>query len=233
MSDDDNFLARWSRRKREATEIQPAAVPSSEVRATETLAPAQSERDQKPDMEFDPASLPPIESITSFTDVSDFLRTGVPLELTRAALRRAWVADPTIRDFVGLAENDWDFTKPGVMPGFGSLESTDDVRRMVAEVMNRSSGGFQQADPPTPGDNAAASNSAKDCNALASGTDPGSPTDERKLEQEDTAQNSTLPDAKQDTLPHVIADPVDVAASAEPDARYPILRRTHGSALPE
>ena len=62
--------------------------------------------------EFDIASLPPIESINALTDVTAFLRQGVPAELTRAALRRVWTADPAIRDFVGLAENAWDFTDP-------------------------------------------------------------------------------------------------------------------------
>jgi hypothetical protein len=58
----------------------------------------------------------------------------VPAELTRAALRRAWVADPAIRDFVGLAENAWDFTAPGGVPGFGPLPAIDDVARLAAQV---------------------------------------------------------------------------------------------------
>jgi hypothetical protein len=32
--------------------------------------------------------------------------------MTVAALRRAWVSDPVIRDFIGIAENQWDFTNP-------------------------------------------------------------------------------------------------------------------------
>ena len=84
--------------------------------------------------EFDPASLPAIESIDAGTDVSAFLRPGVPADLTQAALRRAWVADPAIRDFVGLAENAWDFNKPGGVPGFGPLRAIDDVQRLAAQV---------------------------------------------------------------------------------------------------
>ena len=61
----------------------------------------------------------------------------MPVELTRAALRRAWVSDPAIRDFIGLAENQWDFTKPDGVPGFGSLELTAELRRMVAELAER------------------------------------------------------------------------------------------------
>jgi len=83
---------------------------------------------------FDPASLPPIESIGAATDVSAFLRPGVPADLTQAALRRAWVADPAIRDFVGPAENAWDFNAPDGVPGFGPLRAIDDVQRLAAMV---------------------------------------------------------------------------------------------------
>ena len=73
----------------------------------------------------------------ALSDITAFLRAGVPAELTRAALRRVWTADPAIRDFVGLAENAWDFTDPNAMPGFGPLESTEEVRRMIAQVVDQ------------------------------------------------------------------------------------------------
>ena len=100
-------------------------------------AAAQSEADLPA---FDPATLPPIESITATSDIRAFLAPGVPEELTRAALRRAWVTDPTIRDFIGLAENQWDFTKPDSVPGFGSLELTPELRRMVASLVGDAPG---------------------------------------------------------------------------------------------
>jgi hypothetical protein len=56
-------------------------------------------------------ALPPLESIAAESDIRCFLAPGVPAELTRAALRHAWVADPAIRDFVGLSENAWDFDR--------------------------------------------------------------------------------------------------------------------------
>src|SRR5262245_5204735 len=101
---EDTFLARWSRRKQEArTNVAPseAAEPSDAQAAS---PPATGE-----EPEFDLSSLPSLDSITSATDITAFLRKGIPQELTRAALRRAWSADPAIRDFVGLAENAWDF----------------------------------------------------------------------------------------------------------------------------
>jgi hypothetical protein len=44
---------------------------------------------------------------------SAVLSAGVPADLTRVALRRAWSVDATIRDFIGLSENSWDFNAGG------------------------------------------------------------------------------------------------------------------------
>jgi hypothetical protein len=78
-------------------------------------------------------SLPPIESIGATSDIRPFLEPGVPQDLARAALRRAWAADPGIRDFIGLSENFWDFNAPDAVPGFGSL-TTDDAGRLLTRV---------------------------------------------------------------------------------------------------
>jgi hypothetical protein len=83
---------------------------------------------------FDPASLPPIESITASTDIRSFLQLGVPADLARSALRRAWVSDPAIRDFIGVAESQWDFNDATAMPGFGPLR-TDQVARLAQTVL--------------------------------------------------------------------------------------------------
>jgi Protein of unknown function (DUF3306) len=126
MSDPENFLARWSRLKREAaselTRVgedapaeapQAAAVPSTPV--------------------FDPATLPSIESIDAATDIRPFLAACVPEELTRAALRSTWSADPAIRDFVGIAESQWDFNDPATIPGFGVHAAADYVCSLAAD----------------------------------------------------------------------------------------------------
>lgn len=131
------FLQRWSRRKRAAENRSPGdASLSPEDKNTDTNAAAQSDANLPA---FDPATLPPIESITATSDVRAFLAPGVPEELTRAALRRVWVTDPTIRDFIGIAESQWDFTKPDGVPGFGSLELTSEMRRMVASLIGDAS----------------------------------------------------------------------------------------------
>jgi hypothetical protein len=185
MSEDESFLRRWSRRKREAptsprlrgeVDRRPsAAVLSAKERRREASAmrsasgeggspnaqavekpphpeplPASGERETE--TAFDPASLPPIESIHAGTDVRAFLRPGVPPDLARAALRRAWLADPAIRDFIGPAENAWDFNAPDGVPGFGPLRAVDDALRLAAQLTGgvRPEGTDAPAAPPAP-----------------------------------------------------------------------------------
>ena len=105
MSEHEDFLSRWSRLKRESE-------------PTVDTAPG---TDTAPAAVFDVATLPPIESIVADSDIRPFLALGVPAELTRAALRSAWAADPAIRDFIGIAESQWDFNDPAAIPGFGPL----------------------------------------------------------------------------------------------------------------
>src|SRR5262249_8425590 len=90
--------------------------------------------DQTPSPAEPPPTLPPIESIEAASDVRAFLAPGVPADLVRAALRRAWATDPTIRDFIGLSANSWDSNAPGAMPGFGSLDA-EEVRRLLQQIM--------------------------------------------------------------------------------------------------
>jgi hypothetical protein len=124
---DEEFLKRWSRRKQEARKEDMAAEQAPPPAAATPADPAEPE--------LDLSKLPPLDSITAATDITEFLRKGVPAELRSAALRRAWAADPAIRDFVGLAENAWDFTDPNAMPGFGALHSTpEQIGAMVERV---------------------------------------------------------------------------------------------------
>jgi hypothetical protein len=99
----------------------------------ETAAPAPPKNDDNAAIkEHTPEvpTLPPLDSIGAGSDIAAFLRPGVPAELTRAALRRAWTSDPAIRDFVGLVENGWDFNDPAAMAGFGPI-SAQEVTRLV------------------------------------------------------------------------------------------------------
>jgi len=134
MSADEGFLARWSRRKRGAAAMAPEKTPSPPAednarRATPTAVDSMAE----PAPPADLASLPPIDSIGPGSDIKVFLMPGVPAELMQAALRRAWAADPAIRDFIGLAENSWDFTASGGVPGFGSV-TAEEVERLLRRL---------------------------------------------------------------------------------------------------
>src|SRR6202043_986904 len=123
-----NFLSRWSRLKRES------GIEGSGEKQTTDAVPG-SAMSSAP--VFDPASLPPIESIVADSDFRLFLEAGVPAELTRVALRRAWAADPAIRDFIGIAESQWDFNDPDAIPGFGPLQAMDNAPAVVRQVASK------------------------------------------------------------------------------------------------
>ena len=142
MGRTEGFLARWSRRKRlSAVQGREPADTAIGAKAPD-MPPASPERAE----DVAPPSLPPIESLDAGSDITPFLAPGAPAELTRQALRRAWVADPTIRDFIGLSENAWDFAASGGVPGFGAL-SAEDAGRLVARAL----GAAVSADDPQPG----------------------------------------------------------------------------------
>jgi uncharacterized protein DUF3306 len=139
MNDPDNFLSRWSRRKHESV-AQPEKTGGGEadahpVRGRETGPDTPGSEPAAPSVpEFNVGGLPPIESIGADTDISGFMRKGVPAALRTAALRRAWSADPAIRDFMGPTENYWDAAGPDGVPGFGDLDPNLDVKRLVSEL---------------------------------------------------------------------------------------------------
>lgn len=132
MTEREAFLTRWSRRKREADAAPESGEPAEPAAVSNA---ASTEENAAPADEVDLSALPPIESITASTDISAFLKAGIPAPLTRAALRRAWVADPAIRDFVGLAENAWDFNAPDGVPGFGSLLPSGQAQQVIADLL--------------------------------------------------------------------------------------------------
>ena len=145
MTEEESFLARWSRRKHEAATRVAASV--SEDAATEEAsaktdhaasAPSSAAACHAPAEPSDAAEiadLPSLDAITADTDIRGFLRPGVPEEVRRAALRRAWSADPAIRDFVGPVENGWDFNDPNAMAGFGPI-AQEDVARLITQVVD-------------------------------------------------------------------------------------------------
>ena len=143
MSDQEKFLTRWSRRKRDTAkriEVEKPTAPAAddsakqEIKSDQSIVTRPRESEAPPAPGFDLTKLPSLESIGANSDITAFLQPGVPSALKHAALRRAWAADPAIRDFVGLAENAWDFTDPEAMVGFGGLDPKYDVKKIVAEI---------------------------------------------------------------------------------------------------
>jgi len=216
-----NFLTRWSRRKLAARdEIPPTAEPTQSAAPAEdavtkagAAAPAAPSPGEDAPLvsQHQPSTLPPIESIDALTDIRAFLAPGVPEDVARAALRRAWRADPAIRDFVGIAENQWDFNDPQGVPGFGPLELTPNLRRMIAELTGEVAPETEQVTQPR--------------QALEDTADA------------DTALGPTAADTQHDSPGDVtIAAMQDDVAPQETTDRAEaenVSARRHGSALPK
>src|ERR1700704_5644528 len=157
--DDKSFLARWSQRKREAKQpeheapVADADVPSKPV-AEDDAAP-----------EFDLSTLPKLEDLTETTDITGFLRKGVPEHLRNAALRKSWALDPAIRNYVNPAlEYAYDWNTPGGVPGNSEIGAGLDVARMVSQIM----GGAESVAEPS----AARADREKPADALGPSANP-------------------------------------------------------------
>lgn len=197
---EEGFLARWSRRKREAVR-PPAEVPAPPPAA----APPPPAEAPPP---FDPATLPPVESLTVASDIRDFLRAEVPRALREAALRRVWTLDPAIRDFIGPADYAWDFNAPDGVPGFAD-KLTGELGELIAQAIGTK---------PDPAPEAPQAPEAASAEALAAappelpaGSPPG-------------------------PVPALAVAPpapgVEMPPAPEPEAPVAPSRRRHGSALP-
>jgi hypothetical protein len=214
---DEQFLARWSRRKQEAKAGHAEPAPGVAADGSFGHAPA-----EPVPAESDLSNLPPIESIDAATDVAAFLRNGIPQELSRAALRRAWSSDPAIRDFVGLAENAWDFNDPNAMAGFGPLDySAEQVEALVSRII----GGVAETAENLP-------------SALAEAVEHGAQSAHREA---GLAQLSNPVKAIAD--PQGFSSSAAAESSSDSAASQPVAasdaseetslpRRTHGGALP-
>jgi Protein of unknown function (DUF3306) len=248
MTEPENFIARWSRRKREAADevetTKPAAAPGVPDETTHTdddrgeasgVPPVRSGASE-PASEFDWTKLPPVETITAESDIRAFLQAGVPPELTRAALRRAWAADPKIRDFVGLADYDWEFNTPGAIPGFGPLEMSDEVRRQVVQMISSKLEGGLAKSAPTPDKSLREPSPIETSIELAS-TTPATPMNETQ------SKGGVAPREPADggseeynfrALPQRTQEDIATQNKPElPDNSLASDRRPHGRALPK
>jgi hypothetical protein len=235
MSDPDNFLSRWSRRKLEpsqdsggkdapAQDEQSVDPPAADAAPEPAAVMAADDQPQEP--AFDIASLPPIESITSGTDIRDFLKPGVPLSLSRAALRRAWTSDPAIRDFIGIAENQWDFTAPDSIPGFGPIDPAD-IPRLLARIISSTKDGGEALAALTeqqPG----AAKPAAEASAAKDETVPSEQTGDTVPPEQVASSSAPAEEMSHRSKENAASQTSD----ADDDLNYAQVRHGHGSALP-
>ncbi len=222
---DEGFLRRWSRRKRtpgadderKSAESLASRLPPEAGEEAETVPPPPSGGGQvgasaqgsspnaaRDDGAIDPATLPPIESLGPDSDYTVFLKKGVPEALRIAALRKAWMSDPFIRDFRGPAEYAIDYTTPEF-----DLRPTDDVAKMLDRIFPQQPAEGER--PPAPG------------------AAPATPA----LEGPQPSSSSAAP-AQDLSLPQEGAEPAAVERPVEPAAPQPeAARRKHGGALPD
>jgi hypothetical protein len=207
MTSPENVIARWSRLKRN----------SDTRRGTNVATAIERPKIAAADAPFDPANLPSIDVIDVDTDIRGFLQRGVPAELTRDALRRAWANDPAIRDFIGIAENQWDFNDPDAIPGFGPLPEGCDV----ASLLSKALGGREQLAEAV-------------VNTYTSIEQSRSAVSEREftdaaldLPRSTAAELGRSPDERCTAT----AEPENHDTVAEASDR-PLVQRRHGSALP-
>lgn len=250
MSADEDFLSRWSRRKRENADAgrepfdahkPPADEPESDGMRT---GDADGGRDraaggvpEEAPAPFDPASLPSLDSIDATTDIRSFLQPGVPASLRNAALRRVWTADPAIRDYIGLSEYSWDFNVPNEIHGFGPLDQSQ-VPQLLEEVFGKVRDKVAEAvaDAKEPAGETQASAAGGHGSTVAQGIPvpsgnagpPSSDTAVQRADRESSSDESAQPQLVQRSMSAV--DAVDTAR----DGAMPSQRqRGHGRALPE
>jgi hypothetical protein len=237
----ETFISRWSRRK-QAVRTAPseeALEPGAEPERVEAHEPIASEQEPAsgpvPEAELSAdeiAALPSVEELTAETDISVFLRRGVPVPLRNAALRRMWSLDPKIRDFVGDArEYAYDWNIPGGVPGYGPLPMTDEIARMAAEIVRGETSG--------PEDKA-----SKNCEQLSFiGPDAGTPSPAVPHDNAAQTRNEEAPcDTAHGADPSSSAEKIDEspqtddsAVREQTDRADPLVGptpRRHGGAIP-
>ena len=222
MSDDDKgFLSRWSQRKQEAKQ------PERDEPAAEADGAPGPVAESAAEPEFDLSSLPKLEDLTGTTDITVFLRKGVPEHLRNAALSKSWALDPAIRNYVNPAlDYAYDWNTPGGVPGSSEIGAGVDITRMVSQIMG---GGESVTEPPA--STASAENEPTGASApfpddsAPQKTEPDSPVQAVRLSSEAQKLSNDEETAANKASPEQDSDESSAAASQQ-------AVRRHGSAKP-
>ncbi len=106
MADEDDFLSRWSRRKR-AVEVEAPPVSEDDV---PVMAEENGEEAEAEVLER--LGLPVPESLKEGGHFTVFMQAGVPQFLRKRALRVLWRSNPVLANLDGLNDYDDDFNSP-------------------------------------------------------------------------------------------------------------------------
>ena len=223
---DKGFLARWSQRKQEAKQPEPKPDAPAAESVESSGSPAPQGEDVAP--EFDLSTLPKLEELTGSTDITAFLRKGVPEHLRNAALQKSWALDPAIRNYVNPAlEYAYDWNTPGGVPGGGELGAGVDVARLVSQIM-----GEPAAEATSSGasskDEAAGSPAEPSERDLSAKPQENPPVQSLRRSGEPTAEAEPVSTSDGEASEHAPAEEIQ---SVQPVAPQQPVRR-HGTAKP-
>jgi len=129
--EDEDVLARWSRRKLQAR--SGGVDPELEQAAT---SPPSEERDAsgaEPAPQLTDADMPPLDSLTEDSDYAAFLSPGVSDDLRRQALRKLF-GQQTFNVTDGLNDYDGDYTQ---FAGLGNVVTREMQRMLRHELETR------------------------------------------------------------------------------------------------
>ena len=224
QSADKGFLARWAQRKHEAKQ------PDRDAPIASSDAPSGPVAESDVAQEFDLSSLPKLEDMTATTDITAFLRKGVPEHLRNAALRKSWALDPAIRNYVNPAlDYAYDWNTPGGVPGSSEIGSGMDVARLVSQIM----GGGSTVEPVVPAVSAGNETAGDPAQCLEHDTIHKSglelPAQAVRLSKETVSVAQKPANAEEDS--HIVAEGAEHSEAGRSAAPQQVVRR-HGSAKP-
>src|SRR5229473_5389600 len=223
-ADNKNFLARWSQRKREAKQ------PDRDAPTVNADAPFGPVAESDVVQEFDLSSLPKLEDMTATTDITAFLRKGVPEHLRNAALRKSWALDPAIRNYVNPAlDYAYDWNTPGGVPGSSEIGSGMDVARLVSQIM----GGGSTVEPAVPAVSPGNETASDPAQSLEHNTidkpELELPAQAVRLGKETVSVAQKPANAEEGS--HIVAEGAEHSEESRSAAPQQVVRR-HGSAKP-
>ncbi len=142
MSDDEEpLLSRWSKRKL-AKEMEPEAT-------TDAVVDAEAEPDPEREAELlanlKAAEAVDLETLDEKSDISIFMKDGVPELLKRRAMAALWRSSPIFANVDGLVDYDDDFGSPDLIMktfqsawqvGRGYLKNTEDDGEAEGETVS-------------------------------------------------------------------------------------------------